>query len=218
MVEHTKPKSPIAMRTQASKFIQRFPFTIALLLVTVAVGWGTDSHWRPLRPSLLEQFGFAPRHALRGEMIRLATSVFITHGEKFFLLTLGMIAVAVGFAERRVGTAKAILSFFGIHLATLLVQSLLLGIVWPRLDVWWVHLLATENDVGPSAGYYGCLGVVCHKQPQQRRTWLLSVIGGLLLARVVWSGLSPYGDRADLSAAVAHLIAFPLGVSLGKRF
>ena len=106
---------------------------------------------------------------------------------------------------------------FRSHLATLLVQSLLLAIPLHHFDVWWGKLLAMEHDVGPSAGYYGCLGLACQKQNPSRRLWLLSVIGGILLARVIWSALSPAGRQASLGPDIAHLIAFPLGVALGKR-
>jgi hypothetical protein len=197
--------------------IRRFPFTIAIVLVVAYVGLTTDSHFEPLRPNLLERFGFAPRHLPRGELLRLATSVFLTPGGPAFYLALGMLAACVGLAERRVGTWKAILAFWGIHLATLLVQSLLLAIPIHHLDLWWVKLLTVEHDVGPSAGYYGCLGVACHKQSPKHRTWLLSVIGGILIARAVWSAMSPPAGRSTLSSDLAHLIAFPLGVLLAKR-
>jgi hypothetical protein len=205
------------MRLKFPRFLKRFPLTILLVVIVAGIGLATETHAARLRPSLLERFGFAPRHALRGEMLRLATSVFVTHGENIFYLSLAMIVLGVGLSERRIGTAKTALVFFGVHLATLLLLSILLGIAWPRVDAWWVHLLATEYDVGPSAGYYGCLGVACHKLHGNKRTGWLSVIGGVLLARLLWSAISPYGVRGDLSADVAHLIAFPLGVSFAKR-
>jgi hypothetical protein len=197
--------------------IRRYPFTIAIVLVVAYVGLMTDSHTGPLRPTLRNLLGLAPRHLPRGELYRLATSVFLTPGEAAFYLVLAMLAICVGLAERRVGTWKAMLAFWGIHLATLLVQSLLLAIPTHHLGPWLTNLLLVEHDVGPSAGYYGCLGVACHKQSAKHRTWLLSVIGGILIARAVLSAMSPPGEHTTLSSDLAHLIAFPLGVALAKR-
>lgn len=200
--------------------VRRVPFTIVMLIVIAAVGLTTDTHRDPLRPSLLRQFGFAPFH-LRpsflhaGELVRLLTSVFLTHGGQSFYGSLAMIAVCVGLAEKRVGTWRTMLTFWSIHLATLLIQSLLLAIPARHLDILWVNLLKTEHDVGPSAGYYGCLGLVCQKQSEPRRRWLLAIVGGILIARLVWTALT--SRRTPLAADIAHLIAFPLGVVLAKR-
>ena len=205
------------MRFSPTQTLRQFPFTIAIILAVAVVGLTTASHLDTLHPTLLERFGFAPRHLPRGEIMRLATCVLLTHGGRTFYQALAMLAVCVGLAEKRVGTWKTMLAFFGVHLATLLVQSLLLAIPLHRLDLWWGKLLAIEHDVGPSAGYYGCLGVACQKASPQRRIWLLSLVGGILLARLIWSALSPHSRPSQLPADVAHLIAFPLGVALAKR-
>lgn len=205
------------MHFPLSATLRRFPFTITIVVIVALVGMSTASHLDALHPTLLERFGFAPRHLPRGELLRLATCVFLTHGGRAFYQSLAMLAVCVGWCEKRVGTWKTLLAFWGVHLATLLVQSLLLAIPLHRLDLWWGRLLAIEHDVGPSAGYYGCLGLVCQKQSPPRRLWLLSIIGGILIARVAWSALGSAPRASSLSADVAHLIAFPLGVALAKR-
>jgi len=200
--------------------VRRVPFTLVMLVVIAAVGLTTATHLDRLRPSLLRQFGFAPFHFRpsflhAGELVRLLTSVFLTHGGQSFYASLAMIAVCVGLAEKRVGTWRAALTFWGVHLATLLIQSLLLAIPARHLDVLWVNLLNTEHDVGPSAGYYGCLGLVCQKQSEPRRRMLLAIIGGILISRLIWTALT--SRRTPLAADIAHLIAFPLGVALAKR-
>lgn len=203
--------------TSVVNFLRRVPFTIVMLLLVVLAGVATMTHYDGLQPSLLRRFGFAPFHLSGGDFARLLTSVFLTPGRWSFYWSLAMLAGCVGSAERRVGTWRAAAAFWGIHLATLLIQSVLLAIPLHHFDLWWGKLLATEHDVGPSAGYYGCLGLICQKQNPSRRLWLLSVIGGILLARVIWSALSPAGRQASLGPDIAHLIAFPLGVALGKR-
>lgn len=196
--------------------VRRVPFTIVMLVVISAVGLTTATHLDRLPPSFLQRFGFAPFHLRAGDLVRLLTSAFLTLGSWSFYGALAMIAVCVGLAEKRVGTWRAVLAFWGIHVATLLIQSLLLAISARHLDVLWIKLLQIEHDVGPSAGYYGCLGVVCQKQSEPRRRWLLAIVGGILLARLIWSALAPH-PRTPLAADIAHLIAFPLGVALARR-
>lgn len=196
--------------------IRRVPFTIAMLVVIGAVGLTTATHWDQLPPSLLRRFGFAPFHLHAGDLVRLLTSAFLTLGGWSFYGALVMIALCVGLAEKRVGTWRTVLTFWGIHLMTLLIQSLLLAVSARHLDVLWIRLLQIEHDVGPSAGYYGCLGLVCQKQSEPRRRWLLAIIGGILLSRLIWTALSPH-PQTPLAADIAHLIAFPLGVALAKR-
>ena len=202
--------------------IRRVPFTIVMLVVIAGVGLTTATHLDQLPPSLLRRFGFAPFHLSMGhlhagDLARLLTSAFLTLGGWSFYGALAMIAVCVGLAEKRVGTWRTVLAFWGIHLATLLIQSLLLAISARHLDVLWIKLLQIEHDVGPSAGYYGCLGLVCQKQPEPRRRWLLAIVGGILLARLIWSALAPQTGPSTRAADIAHLIAFPLGVALAKR-
>lgn len=202
-------------------FVRSVPFTIVMLVVIAAVGLTTATHLDRLPGSLLRRFGFAPFHLHRlhlhgGDLVRLLTSAFLTHGGQMFYWSLAMIAVCVGLAEKRVGTWRAVLTFWGVHLATLVIQCLLLAISARHLDVLWINLLQAEHDVGPSAGYYGCLGLVCQKQSEPRRRMLLALVGGILLSRLIWTAVSR--DRhVSLAADIAHLIAFPLGVALAKR-
>ena len=202
--------------------VRRVPFTIVMLVVITAVGLTTATHLDRLPPALLQRFGFAPfhlntGHLHAGDLVRLLTSAFLTLGGWSFYGALAMIAVSVGLAEKRVGTWRTGMAFWGIHLATLLIQSLLLAISARHLDVLWIKLLQIEHDVGPSAGYYGCLGLVCQKQSEPRRRWLLAIVGGILIARLIWSALAPHTGHSLLAADIAHLIAFPLGVALAKR-
>ncbi len=196
--------------------VRRFPFTLGMLVIIAAVALTTATHVDRLPQSLLRRFGFAPFHLKTGDLLRLLTSVFLTHGGQTFYASLAMIGVCVGLAEKRVGTWRAMLAFWTVHLATLLIQALLLAIPARQLDVLWIKLLQTEHDVGPSAGYYGCLGLICQKQPEPRRRWLLAIVGGILISRVIWTALSRT-RHASLAADIAHLIAFPLGVALAKR-
>ena len=196
--------------------LKRLPFTIAMVVIVAAIGVATATHLERLEPGLMKRFGFAPLHLPKGEWMRLLSSAFLTTGGWSFYRSLAMLALCLGLSEFRVGTWRTVLAFWGVHLATLAIVSLLLAFPLYHFDVVWRKLLAAEHDVGPSAGYYGCLGLVCQKWPDRPRRWLYAVIGGVLIARLVWAALSPRAAHAPLGADIAHLIAFPLGIALGR--
>jgi membrane associated rhomboid family serine protease len=196
--------------------LKRYPFTLAMVLIVMAIGVATATHLDRLNWALRERFGFAPFHLPEGKLVRLVTSAFLTAGGSTFYVSLAMLAVCVGLSEKRAGTWRTLLTFWGVHLATLAFASLVLTIPLHRFDVWPGKLLAAEHDVGPSAGYYGCLGLVCQKQPAQRRRWLFAIVGVILVGRLVWTAVAPHPD-SPLGADIAHLIAYPLGILLGKH-
>jgi hypothetical protein len=198
------------------RILKRFPFTITMVVVVAAIGIATATHLERLEPELLKRFGFAPFHLPKGELLRLLTSAFLTVGGRSFYRSLTMLALCLGLAEYRCGTWRTMLAFWGVHLATLALVSLLLAFPLKDFDAVWRKLLAAEHDVGPSAGYYGCLGFVCQKWPGKQRTWLYAIIGGVLVARLVWGALSPRIPHAPLGADIAHLLAFPMGIALGR--
>lgn len=196
--------------------LRRLPFTIVMAAIVAAVAVATATHLGRLEPALLRRLGFAPLHLDAGEVVRLVTSAFLTAGGAAFYRSFAMLAACLGWAEWRLGTWRTAIAFWGVHLATLLLESFALAIPFHRLNVWWGKLLATELDVGPSAGYYGCLGMaVCSLAPGRRR-WLGLAVLGILIARLIWTILSGPGRHGPLSADVAHLIAFPLGIAAGR--
>jgi len=195
---------------------RKFPFTATMTLLVVMVGLATATHLDRLEPALMKQFGFAPLHLPQGDLIRLVTSAFLTLGGWSFYRSLAMLAVCLGLAEWRAGTWRTVVVFWGVHLTTLVILSLLLAFPAYDRDALWRKLLAAEHDVGPSAGYYGCLGLVCQKLTGKRSRWLYAIVGGLLIARFVWAAFTPHPRPSPLGADIAHLIAFPLGIAAGK--
>ena len=73
-------------------------------------------------------------------------------------------------------------------------------------------LLLSVLDVGPSAGYYGCLGVAIAGLQTKRRTALTVVIVVVLTARLTWSTMHLPDEGRMMSADLAHLVAFPMGL------
>lgn len=189
----------------------RLPFTLCMLALLLCAAWITETNTGKLSAYWINRFGFAPQDLLLLDLWRMITSGLITDGGKTFWMALLMVLIAVGSAEWFAGTLHTIVTFWGVHLLTLFVQSLL--IVWP------VHLfgikintaLLLARDVGPSAGYFACLGLAinCLSKPLN---WLIGVMffAGLFIT-FLFSYLAQPLSILKFSANMAHLIAFPFG-------
>ena len=193
-----------------------FPFTIVMLFIMIAVGIWTRTHRDSLSQLIRRSRGFAPLHLSRGEWTRLFSSVFFTMGGRSFYASVIVLALSVGAAEKVYGTGPAIALFWGIHLATLLIASFLLAIPLHRLRFFRGRLLASARDVGPSAGYYGCLGASAIAIPVRWRVIVIGGIAAILVARLIWSVVTIPDRGRAMSADVAHLLAFPIGLLVGQ--
>ena len=189
--------------------VVKLPFTLTLLITVGGVALLTDSHNGRLHPAWLQRLGFAAQDMAAGRWERLFSSAVTTHGGSVFWQAMGMTAVAVGTAEWLTGSKRTALTFWGIHLLTLSLES---SLVTPFLHQFAnVDALQVARDVGPSAGYFGCLGLVVWQLPRRWRMAVgLTILAGLLLT--LWRPLR-VDETAELKllADVAHLLAFSLG-------
>lgn len=190
--------------------IKRFPFTLIMLVFLILAAFLTDTHTGQLSAAWLDRVGFAPTDLLALDMERLFTSAVVTSGGSAFLQALGMIAFAVGLTEWRTSSRRAALTFWGIHLLTMFLVSFIISLPLHRAGVRVGSLVALSRDVGPSAGYFGALGlvIITLKKPWH---W---IVGGAILAGLVFSMLTISSKDSlgmELSADLVHLIAFPLG-------
>ena len=195
-----------------SRILGRLPFTLLTIAGLAVVAERTRSIRRPLRRRHLRRAGFAPRDLAGPGWHRLVSSAFLTHGREVFGRATATTAACVGAAELRHGTRDAAIAFWSVHLATLLALSAGVGTARAtgRLES------RLPRDVGPSAGYLGCLGMVCARLPEPlSRATASFVLLGLGTAPFL-PALSPSGRDAKLMADVAHLLAFPLGFALGR--
>ena len=121
-----------------------------------------------------------------------------------------MIAIAVGLSEWLIGTRRAALTFWGVHLSTLLIVSLVIALPLHWAGSTLGSLVAISRDVGPSAGYFGSLGLV---SSHLKHPWNL-ISGGIILIALEIALLHISGNNSlglEVSADLAHIIAFPLG-------
>ncbi|MCH5377265.1 MAG: hypothetical protein JJ992_25155 [Planctomycetes bacterium] len=183
---------------------------IVSLIVVVAVL--SDTHVGSLRPHWLQRFGYSPVHLFQGNFYRIATSLLLTAGGWQFYATVLMLGTIVGVAEWNCGTRKVMITFLAMHGFTLVALALLLA--WPLqcLGLPRGDLLANVHDVGPSAGYYGCVGLAVSHLPRGRWRVVVIVVFVKLLARLVWSSLMLPEHGHMLTADAAHVIALVGGL------
>jgi hypothetical protein len=142
--------------------------------------------------------------------------VFFTIGGTKLYASVAMLAVSVGAAEKVYGTSRTFAMFWGIHLATLLIASVALVLPLHLLETYRGTLLANVRDVGPSAGYYGCAGAVCVAIPERWRIAVIGFVLTILALRLTWSMITIPDHGRAISADLAHIIAFPLGIAVAS--
>jgi hypothetical protein len=180
-------------------------------LLAVAV-WSSTTH-RPLGASESDLLGLAGAHLAAGEWHRLVTSVFLTQGGAVFWRSWAALTCFTALAEWRWGSWPTAGLFWGGHVWAVLVT---VGVATP-LYQWGSEaglLLFTANDVGPSAGYFSCLGAIVAGLSVRPR-WLAALgIGAALIATLPagWSTLASAPER--VLADTAHLVAFAFGFGL----
>jgi len=191
-------------------FLQRFPFTLTMLILLGLTAIWTHTHAASISVKWLDRFGFAPFDLLALNLGRLFTSALITSGGRVFWEALGMVAFAVGLSEWLMGSRRAALAFWGVHLFTLMFEALFIALPMHWAGTTLGSLIALTRDVGPSAGYFGALGVV---SAHLKSPWNL-VSGGVIFVALEIALLHVSGNNIlgmEVSADIAHIIAFPLG-------
>lgn len=191
-------------------WMERYRFTLTTLALLILAAIVTDTADGSRFAAALAQTGIAPRDVVALRVFRAVYSTLLTSGGWELALALVAVAAFVGGLERRAGVVVAAATFWGAHLAALLAHTAI---------AWALHTsgnpLGTAvylaRDVGPSAGYVGCLGaLVAMTRSVRLRVTLASAIwvgfAALLAADVVTGGAI-----RDVSADLAHLIAFGLG-------
>ncbi len=193
---------------------KRFVFTLSLLLIVLTFGIYNQTHLGPISATTQLEYGHAPAHAMRGDWLRLFTSLVLT-GDQWHLMTaIVMITVCVGWLEWLTGPIATLLIFASSHVVTLLVSAVgLIAIDWAIGDQV-TRRLVIATDIGPSAGYYGCLGCALFTCDFRWRGWIVTVITAILVFRLGASFAQRPIVSSQLQSDLAHLIALGLGTQL----
>lgn len=191
-------------------------FTLSMLAVLVVAGVYSHSHLGTLDTVFYERMGHSAHLLWLGVLHRILTSVVFTSGGWQFYSSLAMFGLSVGWLEWQCGTLTTVLVFFDAHVTTL--ALMFLGMA---LENWIVQsqpgsLLWFTRDVGPSAGYYGCLGLAVMMQSTAPRNAIIIAILSVLILRFGYSAYHLHESARTMSADVAHLIAFSMGLCFAR--
>ena len=130
---------------------------------------------------------------------------------KVFWEALFFVAFVVGLAEWMTGWKRTAATFWGVHLLALVIVSIIISLSLHQLKSIGFEASELARDVGPSAGYFACLGLV---SARMKRPWDW-VSGSIILAVFAVALFLPpeAGESVHVkfSADLAHLLAYPLG-------
>jgi hypothetical protein len=194
------------------QLVRRIPFTLCMLSILLVVAGWTNSYFQELTRAWLSRLGFAPRDLWLLRWWRLVLSALVTSGGITFWSGLVMVALTSSVAEWMTGTWRALLAFWGVHLATLVLEALIFTLPLHQLGFTQAHGLFFSRDVGPSAGYMGSLGYITIFLP---RSWRWAGFGAamiFLIGSFFLPGRAGVSPAIELSDNMAHIIAFPLGL------
>ncbi len=171
----------------------------------------TNTYFEQITFHWLSRTGFAPNDLWYWRIERMFSSALVTSGGIVFWEGLFFVAFAVGLAEWMTGWKRAAVTFWGVHLLALVLLSLVISLAMHTLHDFGLEATMVARDVGPSAGYFACLGLV---SARLKRPWNW-ISGGILFVTFVANLFVPaaVGENAQIkfSADLAHLLAFPLG-------
>lgn len=173
-------------------------------LVTNTTFESITHHW-------LNRTGFAPNDLWYWRVERMFSSALVTSGGKVFWEALFFVAFVVGLAEWMTGWKRTAATFWGVHLLALVIVSIIISLSLHQLKSIGFEASELARDVGPSAGYFACLGLV---SARMKRPWDW-VSGSIILAVFAVALFLPpeAGESVHVkfSADLAHLLAYPLG-------
>jgi len=196
----------------------RLLFTAGLVITVAGFAWWSDSHNAALSNAWRNALGFSSLSLVELRWHQTLTSLVLTAGEFQFVQSVLMICIAVGMCEWRFGSCTTAWIFFTSHLIVTVGLALFIMLPWHLAGASWATVLSTERDVGPSAGYYGCLGAVFAHRNSSVRTCLMVAIAAVLIGRLALSVPSMHLHPATVSADLSHLAAFPFGLLIASRW
>jgi lysylphosphatidylglycerol synthetase-like protein (DUF2156 family) len=182
--------------------IRRVPFTAATIAMLVAIGLATGALFtRVSEHPWGDDVAYGLPAFAEGRLWTLITGAFFAVTPLCYLAVIGSFALLAGFAERRLGTYRAVLACVYGHLAGVLGAALLVMVA----DTRWSGAV----DVGFSAGAMAAAAIASATLP---RPWRL--LARLALLGYCAGAILVLGQLAD----VEHLIAVLAGLPAGRFF
>jgi len=114
-------------------FLRRVPFTLLMLAGLAFAALVTNTYFREITRHWLNRTGFASNDLWYWRLERMFTSALVTLGGKIFWVAILMVAVIVGLAEWMTGWRRTAATFWGVHLLTLVLLSLIISLLLHQL-------------------------------------------------------------------------------------
>ena len=201
-------------RNRIPTSVRKHKFTLLLITTVLLCSAATLGSNGSLYADSASSLGLAPRHLVSGELLRVMTSLFLTHDLRHLEVVFVMIFLAVGWCENTLGSKIAFWTFSLSHLTSVFIFAVGVGLLhWMQLGQS-ISTLYSLHDVGPSAGYYGCLSRTILACEIPHKKTLLGGLFGVLSVRALVSFLQMPDSQISLSADIVHLIAVIVGVIL----
>ena len=193
----------------------KFGFTLVSATLLTTFAFCSNSHSSHLSDVWRTAIGFSPLSTVELQWHRSLTSLLFTAGDRIFLQSLIMLCICAGLCEQRFRTTTTTLVFFASHLIVTVGLALFVILPFHVSGAEWATALASEKDVGPSAGYYGCLGFWMVSINSRHRRFLIPCLILVLAVRLAISLAQFELNPATVSADLSHLAAFLLGLMIG---
>ncbi|GAC66249.1 bifunctional lysylphosphatidylglycerol flippase/synthetase MprF [Gordonia soli] len=188
--------------------ITAVPFTIALWLVVFVIGLSTGSFWRHTSHlSWYHDVAFGLPALEEGKWWTIVTSTVFEPSPGKYLIALLLIAVGIGWAEWRLGTARVVVVAFGGKIIAELLSVLLVWFFSRDFTSWeWADHLARTRGAGTITMVVAAVAVA---SATLRSPWRLRV--RVFLGAVVAITFLFEGTFGTLQYVLATIIMLPIG-------
>jgi len=202
------------------KWVHRkcLPVTLGLMVLILATGFIQGTWYEQLTGENRALFDYSPQHIMDGAWHRIISSFPLTGDPSHLGTAVLMTLLCVGWLELLQGSATTLAVFSGVHVSTAIIKGLMLsrGLAWSSIPS--TSWRIASHVVGPSAGFYGCLGVCIFLLPKTMRVWFIFVIMVVLALRLIIGIGSARRTDTLIRSDLAHLIAFSLGIAIAYSF
>ncbi len=186
-------------------------FTSLMLIMILSFAALTKSNAGQLPEEWLSRMGFAPKDIWLQKFENIFLSAFITDSRRAFIQALIMIFLCVGGLELVSTTWTTMLYFWGIHVLTLFFVTLFIIRPFEKTGHALGQSLYLSKDVGPSAGYFGCMGVLIHSFFGAGISWVIFFV--ILIGMMIYLRMPVSKEKKmmKLHADLAHMVALSMG-------
>lgn len=192
-------------------------FAIVLALLIGVTGLAHQASQNTILIPIRKVYGVAPSHLLDGAFWNVLLSVFHTNDPFHLGSAFVMTILCVGWYEQQAGWRRSLLAFSVGHVGACIVTTIVIGAAHFLLNNASTLTLWISPDVGPSAGYYGCLGAACFHEKSNWRNWLFRTVLFFLVIRLVLSLFATGAEAHVIQSDLAHGVALGLGGMLGLK-